>query len=78
MIRFKTEENQETSSCVFQHWLCLEARKPMHVFSKQTSNGYLKLQSFKKRGTHVGPSEKQVLLVVLKTQLCRLASHPNS
>lgn len=76
-ISFKTEENQETSSCVFQHWLSLEARKPMHVLSKQTSKGYLKLQSFKKRGTHVGPSEKQVLWVV-KTQLSGLASHSHS
>lgn len=72
------EENQEASSLVFQHWLSSEARKPMHVLSKQTSKGYLKLQSFRKRGTYVGPSEKQVLLVVVKIQLNWLASHPNS
>lgn len=72
------EENQETNSCVFQHWLSSEARKPMHVLSKQTSKGYLKLQCFKKQGTYVDPSEKQVLLVVVKTQLSGLASHPNS
>lgn len=50
----------------------------MHVLSKQTSKGYLKLQSFRKWGTYVGPSEKQVLLVVVKIQLSWLASHPNS
>lgn len=72
------EENQETSFRVFQHWLSSEARKPMHVLSKETFKGYLKLQSFRKQGAYVGLSEKQVLLVVVKTQFSGLASHPIS